>query len=1026
MIRIYFILLLFAIKANMFSQGIIRGKVADENGETLIGVTIGLKSDLSIGTVTDIDGNYSLDIPNSNVNIIVIEYVGFDLIEETITVLNGEVVLRDFTMRVPAQTINEVVVVAKQERAQVYYMENLKKRSSVSIDYISAETMKKIGDSNVTAAISRVSGVSTNGGFITIRGIGDRYVKTTINGSLIPTLDPFTNNIKLDLFPSSLVDNIVITKTASPDLPGDFTAAYISVDTKDFPDQFSLNVESQVGYNSQSNFQNVLANNTSKTDWLGYDNSYRNIDHNNFDPYKDISKYDEFKALGLGDFYKSIGINGKWNEGNEAGISYIKLGMIELGLMGKSELNDPAAYNRALERYISDGYQKKAFEILNKDVVTSNKNFADNWNIFRKRAPLNFSQTFSIGQRLQLFGRELGLIAGFRYSSSIQNDENGRITRTLRDDLDTLGNAVKIEDNAVIATRYINGWSGLINASYKYSKNHSFTFMIMPNFNGANNIRDGIDRGISSPRTQHLNTHFKSQFYEQRKQFIYQLKSDHFIPSLKTKINLSGSYTNGVSSSPDFKTAIFFSDKGIDDKLQYVIDGTQSRIRRNFRDLSEDVLDAKINLEKPINEKEGFVRKVKIGSSYLSNIRRFNQFDYALVSQKAALDFKDKKLNLDEVFQDNDFNINVDQDGRGYISAYYEGEGKFNQYLLNNQPIFRGRYNIFSGFAMVDYMIDTKIRIAGGLRVENVDLISDVYKFDVLKYTKNDPRRLFERTIANAGVLNKVSFLPSVNVIYTIKKDEISPTNLRLNYSQTVARPSLREYTSVYTYDFELQSDVFGNPDLKMVTIDNYDLRLESYNSLGDNISLSLFYKNFRNHIELFETGAFTWFNADNSNVKGVEIEGRKKLNEHFEFKTNLSFVDSKTTYVSRNPITNEPIDTINRKMFGQAPFVINCIINGNFDELGIDATLSYNLQGPRLVLAGDALGSRDVFEMPRHLFDLKVSKKINSKFSTSFVAKDILNTSIRRSYRYESGYIEDFDRFRFGTNYSLSLNYKI
>ncbi|MBK7042178.1 MAG: TonB-dependent receptor plug domain-containing protein [Bacteroidetes bacterium] len=120
--------------------------------------------------------------------------------------------------------------------------------------------MKKIGDTNVTTAVSRVSGVSTNGSFITVRGIGDRYVLTAINGSQIPTLDPFTNNIKLDIIPSSLVDNVIISKTASPDLPGDWTGAYISVETKDYPEKMSLNIETTVGYNQNSSFRDILAN----------------------------------------------------------------------------------------------------------------------------------------------------------------------------------------------------------------------------------------------------------------------------------------------------------------------------------------------------------------------------------------------------------------------------------------------------------------------------------------------------------------------------------------------------------------------------------------------------------------------------------------------------------------------------------------------------------------------------------------------------------------------------------------------
>ena len=159
-------------------------------------------------------------------------------------------------------------------------MENVKINSATTIDYVSSETMKKTGDANVTAAVARVSGVSTNGGMITVRGIGDRYVKTTLNGSRIPTLDPLTNNIKLDIFPSSLVDNIIITKTASPDLPGDFSGAYLSVETKDYPEKLEVNVESQFGYNDQTSFKEIISSQRSKTDWLGFDNGLRNLPSN--------------------------------------------------------------------------------------------------------------------------------------------------------------------------------------------------------------------------------------------------------------------------------------------------------------------------------------------------------------------------------------------------------------------------------------------------------------------------------------------------------------------------------------------------------------------------------------------------------------------------------------------------------------------------------------------------------------------------------------------------------------------------
>src|SRR4030095_3337513 len=135
--------------------------------------------------------------------------------------------------------------------------------------------------------------------FITVRGIGDRYVKTTVNGSRIPTLDPFTNNIKLDLFPASLVDNVLITKTASPDIPGDWAGAYISVETKDYPDELEINMESSFGYNSLSTFQEVISSQRSNTDWLGYDNSLRDYDHSQYvNAIINPSQYEQFVALG--------------------------------------------------------------------------------------------------------------------------------------------------------------------------------------------------------------------------------------------------------------------------------------------------------------------------------------------------------------------------------------------------------------------------------------------------------------------------------------------------------------------------------------------------------------------------------------------------------------------------------------------------------------------------------------------------------------------------------------------------------
>jgi hypothetical protein len=101
------------------------------------------------------------------------------------------------------------------------------------------------------------------------------------------------------------------------------------------------------------------------------------------------------------------------------------------------------------------------------------------------------------------------------------------------------------------------------------------------------------------------------------------------------------------------------------------------------------------------------------------------------------------------------------------------------------------------------------------------------------------------------------------------------------------------------------------------------------------------------------------------------------------------------------------PEDTITRNMFGQSPFVINAILNYGLDSLGLDLSISYNLQGSKLVITSSD-GTPDVFEMPRHLLDFKANKKIGDHFGISLRIQNILNEPISRQYT-GKGYTQDY-----------------
>ena len=212
MVTVFKASLLFLLFSSSISygQGTIKGKVTEDNGEVMFDVKIYVKDNKQITTKSDFDGNFSLNIPLSGPQKLVIFFAGYDTLIETINLKNNEVLVNDFTLVQPKKDLGEVVVVSRANKKKENYVQKLKINSATSIDYVSNQQMKEIGDPNAVAAIARVSGVSSSGGLITVRGIGDRYVKTTLNGSRIPTLDPLTNNIKLDIFPASLIDNIII------------------------------------------------------------------------------------------------------------------------------------------------------------------------------------------------------------------------------------------------------------------------------------------------------------------------------------------------------------------------------------------------------------------------------------------------------------------------------------------------------------------------------------------------------------------------------------------------------------------------------------------------------------------------------------------------------------------------------------------------------------------------------------------------------------------------------------------------
>lgn len=1023
------LLFILCFAGSVFSQGTIRGKITDKGGEALIGVTVVVKGNTSIGAATDLEGNYELKLKDNTPVVLLITYIGFTTIEETVSVSNNQVLVRNFTLQSASVEVKEVEISATAVKAADYYMENMKKQSSSTIDYVSSETIRKTGDNSVSSAIARVTGVSNNSsGFITVRGIGDRYLKTTINGSVIPTLDPFTNNIKLDFIPANLIDNIVITKTASPDLPGSWAGAYISVETKDYPEQLTVVAETQVGYNTQSSLKQVLSGDRSSTDWLGFDDGLRDREHGNFANYiSNPTQYQEMVALGLSDYYKGLGITKSWDPTSALGIDLFKLGLVELGLLAPALINDPIAYNQAIQTFQTSS-ALDAFSTINTAAAEQNKKFSNTWTLARKKAPINFSQSFGIGNQLKV-GKQssLGYLFGFRYGSLVQHDEEAVLNRA------RIGASGTLEKNTFysnqVFTKEANTWSALMKLAYKINPNNSVSVLFMPNFNGVNNLRTIEGTGIFEDQPDAVYTS-NDQFYEERKQLVYQLQSDHYVPSMKARIHLDASYTDGGSNIPDYRS---FSTFNLNGQLLSGLGNLPNT--RDYRYLNEDLLDSRLSVEFPIFEKPGKLRRIKFGGAYTYLDREFQQYEYIL----GATDSSGNILTGSYLIPNNDVVSFLDPSNFEIQSYSFQGIPKKranNIYIDNDVPGNRtlGHSEVIAYYAMMDYSLNYKWRVAGGLRVEHADIFGDIYDYYKAGYEAGDIRRKApgDDFLANPGIIKVTKLLPSVNLIYKYRDDESKSINVRANYSRTTAYPSIREITENNILDFELRSFVYGNSELKPADVDNFDLRWEGYFKNSNMISVSAFYKKFKNHIELLNfNDANTWTNVDDSYVLGLEVEGVKKLTKNLEVRANLAVIESETNVVlkSRKDVNGEviltPYDTIVRKMYGQAPYIINAIISYNFEKLKGGAALSYNLQGKRLVIAATE-NVPDVYEMPRSIIDIKFTKLLGKHFTASLAVRDLLNLPVSRKYDLQFDQQLEFDSYRWGTNFNLGLTYRL
>ena len=278
--RILFLLLCLLSVSASFAQTIkLSGRITNQKNEPIGGASI-LIEGTNTGTAADIEGRFTINLEAGKKYVLVISAAGYTAKAiADIEVGNTQTNSLDIVLEASKQTeLTGVVVRTTRRQESTVALLSFQKNNTALSSGLAADFIRRTPDKNTGEVLKRVSGTSIQDNrFVIIRGLSDRYNAALINNAQLPSSEPDKKAFSFDVIPSSLVDNIIINKTATPELPGEFAGGLVQINTKDVPTRNFLSVGVSFGFNTQSVFQDFTSNERNGLDWLGFDNGTRKL-----------------------------------------------------------------------------------------------------------------------------------------------------------------------------------------------------------------------------------------------------------------------------------------------------------------------------------------------------------------------------------------------------------------------------------------------------------------------------------------------------------------------------------------------------------------------------------------------------------------------------------------------------------------------------------------------------------------------------------------------------------------------------
>jgi len=548
----------------------IAGSVTDSwSSRGLSGVVVSLRG-TTVAVTTDAEGRFQIKPAPPGNQALHFSKSGYQKATVTeIKVLPGQVSRVEVQLKPEFYEMETYEVVAEPFEEQPLEILGDRQKAAAMTDAISSDMFSRVGAGDAAEVVAKVTGATiVDGKYAVIRGLSDRYTATTLNNAEVPTADPYRKSAQLDLFPSKLIDRVVVSKTFTPDQPGSFTGGAINIITKSFPEQFFFNMSVGGEWNSQSSLNpNFLTYPGGGLDWLGMDDGSRALP----------------EALEAGQAIPTP------NQGNTLALRSANAATLD-----------------SLTRSFKSHY------------------FAP----IKSTSLLNHNFSLSVGDKVKFLNRPFGYFAGLSYSHKYNFYDDGLTSRYIAEG-NSLRQVLLLNDVRGVDEV---AWGAAANLASEIAENHKLSLNFMFNQTAEDEARRQqgfFDRNGQAADGKTYDT--ISLHYTERNLSALQFKGEHKFTDIHgVKLDWLASFATTTQSEPDLRYFSYFKNpNGFNEFSNELFPTSPSRY---FRELEEKNRTLKLDLTIPFPSWSEQDSEIKLGWSLSNSERDYRDRGFAYLS----------------------------------------------------------------------------------------------------------------------------------------------------------------------------------------------------------------------------------------------------------------------------------------------------------------------------------------------------------------------------------------------------------